>query len=253
MPVNLKSKDEIAIMAEAGRILAQVILDLCSKVEPGIQTKELDKLAEELILKNGARPGFKGYMGYPASICTSVNNQVVHGIPGKYRLKEGDIISLDIGLVYKGYWADAGVTVPVGNIQPRARKLIDATRRALYAGIAKAVPGNRLGDISHAIQSYVESSGFSVVRDFCGHGVGREMHEDPQVPNYGMPGQGVLLQPGMTLAIEPMVNEGDWRVKVLDDNWTVVTADGKLSAYFEHTITITEDGPIILTSLDGNV
>jgi len=234
-------------MKEAGRIVWNVHQELAQAVAPGVTTEELDALAESLIRKAGAIPTFKGYQGFPASICASVNEEVVHGIPGKRKLREGDIISIDIGVTYKGYVGDSAYTHPVGEVDPEVRRLLEVTRTALEKGIEQCYPGRRLGDIGHAVQSYVESHGFSVVRDFVGHGVGTRMHEDPQVPNYGSPGTGLVLRPGMVLAIEPMVNAGTWKVRTLPNQWTVVTADGKYSAHFEHTVAITEDGPVILT------
>jgi methionyl aminopeptidase len=247
--IVLKSPDEIKRMADSCRIVAEVLDGIKKYVSPGVATKELDKFAESFIIKRGARPAFKGYKGYPASVCTSVNEQVVHGIPSVSRLKEGDIISLDIGVYYKGFYGDAAITVPVGKIDGKAEKLLLATEKALYLGIEKAVIGNRLSDVSAAIQDYAESEGFSVVRELVGHGIGRQLHEEPQVPNFGKPGQGPEIKEGMTLAIEPMVNEGGWEVVLLNDGWTTVTKDGSLSAHFEHTIAVTKDKNSILTKL----
>ncbi|MDI3328213.1 MAG: type I methionyl aminopeptidase [Alicyclobacillaceae bacterium] len=244
-----KSKAELEWMREAGRIVALAHQAVAKAVAPGITTRELDRIADEVIRKHGAVPSFKGYHGYPASICVSVNEELVHGIPGKRVLEEGDIVSIDIGASYHGYHGDAAVTLPVGKISDLARRLLEVTEAALYKGIEKAVVGNRLSDISHAVQVHVESHGFSVVRDYVGHGIGRDMHEDPQIPNFGPPGHGPRLKPGMTLAIEPMVNAGTYRVKTLPDNWTVVTEDGSLAAHFEHTIAVTEGEPEILTRL----
>lgn len=237
-------------MRQAGRIVAVVLAALQERVRPGISTAELDELAHQIIIKHQAIPSFKGYRGFPASLCVSINEEVVHGIPNKKRyLKEGDIVSFDVGAIYRGYHGDAAVTLGVGEISEAAKRLLAVAAGALEAGIAQSRAGNRTGDISWAIQHYAESRGYSVVREYTGHGIGRQMHEDPQIPNYGQPKQGFLLKPGMTLALEPMVNEGDWRTRVLADNWTVVTEDGKLSAHFEHTIAITDGEPEILTCL----
>jgi len=246
--IILKSKQEIEYMREAGKILAHVHEVLRDAIKPGVTTKELDELAEAEIKKHGAEAAFKGYHGYPASICTSINEEVVHGIPGLKTLKDGDIISIDVGTIYKGYYADAAKTHPVGTVSEDLQRLMEVTRQSFYEGLKYCMVGNRLSDISHAIQKYVESYGFSVVRDLVGHGIGRNMHEDPQVPNYGSPGRGPRLVEGMVLAIEPMVNMGTYEVETLQDNWTVVTADGKPSAHYEHTVAITKDGPMILTS-----
>jgi len=230
-------------------MVAEVLEGIKQHIAPGIATKELDAFAESFIVQKGARPAFKGYKGYPASVCISVNEQVVHGIPSSAKLKEGDIVSLDIGVYYKGFYGDAAITLPVGNIGAESKRLLSATEKALQIGIEKAVIGNRLSDVSAAIQNYVESEGFSVVRALVGHGIGRELHEEPQVPNFGRPGQGPELREGMTLAIEPMVNAGGWEVVILNDGWTTVTKDKSLSAHFEHTIAITKNGSIILTKL----
>ncbi len=234
-------------MREAGRLVALCHQVVAEAIRPGVTTRELDRIAEEFIRKNGGIPTFKGYFGYPASICVSVNDEVVHGIPGPRVLREGDIVSVDIGVTYKGFVGDAAFTWPVGKVSELARRLLDVTREALAAGIAQSRPGNRLTDISHAVQTLAEAHGFSVVREFVGHGIGRQMHEEPQVPNYGPPGQGPTLLPGMVLAIEPMVNAGGAEVWVDKDRWTVRTRDGSLSAHFEHTVAITRDGPQILT------
>lgn len=245
--ITLKSPQQIAQIKEAGLIAWQVHQELARAIQPGITTRELDELAEKLIRAAGGVPTFKGYRGYPASICASVNEEVVHGIPSDRRLREGDIVAIDLGVTYRGWVADTAYTYPVGEIDPETARLLDVTRVALEKGIAECYPGKRLGDVGHAIQAYVESHGFNVVRDFVGHGVGARLHEDPQVPNYGPPGTRDLLRPGMVLAIEPMVNAGTWEVRVKRDQWTVVTADRKNSAHFEHTVAITEDGPVILT------
>lgn len=236
-------------MREAGRIVALTLQELKKRVCPGVTTGELNRFAEDFLRRLGATPAFLGYHGYPASICTSVNNEVVHGIPGLRKLENGDIISIDIGAVYHGYCGDAAITLPVGEISEEAARLLEVTQRSLYLGIEKAVAGNRIGDISAAIQNYVESEGYHVVRDFVGHGIGRNMHEEPQVPNYGKPGHGLRLQAGLVLAIEPMVNIGTHEVVVMPDRWTVVTKDGSLSAHFEHTVAVTEGQPEILTRL----
>jgi methionyl aminopeptidase len=250
MGIIIKSRQEIEIMREAGRIVAKVLEVLKSQVKPGIRTRELDKIAAEEVARLGAIPSFKGYHGFPANICVSVNNEIVHGIPGERALKEGDIISIDFGAIYNGFQGDAAITVGVGKVNKEAEKLMKITQGALKAGIKAARAGSRLGDISAAIQYYVEPKGYSLVREYGGHGIGRDMHEDPHIPNLGVGGQGPLLKEGMTLALEPMVNIGDWRTKVDEDNhWTVYTVDGSLSAHFEHTIAVTDSGPEILTAL----
>jgi len=235
-------------MRQAGRIVAEVLAALQRKIRPGINTAELDELAHQIITKHKAIPSFKGYRGFPASLCVSINEEVVHGIPSKRRyLEEGDIVSFDVGAIYQGYHGDAAMTVGVGEIAEAAKELLAATAEALAAGIAQSRAGNRTGDVSWAIQDYAESRGYSVVREYTGHGIGLQMHEDPQIPNYGQRKRGPLLKPGMTFALEPMVNVGDWHTRVLADSWTVVTRDGKLSAHFEHTIAVTEGEPEILT------
>ncbi len=245
--IVLKRPDEIARMRAAGRIVGQLLEEIGRRIRPGVTTAELDRFAEAFIRERGAIPSFKGYRGYPASICTSVNEQVVHGIPGERPLREGDILSVDVGVVLDGYHGDAARTFPVGEVDERARRLLEVTEQALWAGIEQARVGRHLSDIGHAIQRLVESAGLSVVREFVGHGIGRQMHEEPQVPNYGLPGRGVRLRAGMTLAIEPMVNEGASDVTILEDQWTAVTVDGSRSAHFEHTVAITDDGPVVLT------
>lgn len=245
--ITLKSKHEIGLMRKAGHLLEQVMRELEASCVPGIRTIELDRIAHDRIRKLGARPGFLGYNGFPNSICVSVNDEAVHGIPGKRRIAEGDIVSLDLGLVLEGFWADMGTTVMVGRVSRQAEELVRVTRESLELGIAQARVGNRLFDISAAIQAHVEAAGFSVIRQFVGHGIGRQMHEEPQLPNFGRPGTGPLLKAGMTLAIEPMVNAGGHEVVVDADGWTVRTKDGSLSAYSEHTVAITEDGPEVLT------
>lgn len=245
--IKIKSELELEKMQKAGTILAKVLKFLADAVKPGIRTSELDALAERVIISLGARPAFKGYRGFPASLCISVNDEVVHGIPGARLLREGDIVSLDLGVVLDGYYSDAAITVPVGKVTPLAQKLIFVCKQALFEGIKNAWPGRHLNDVSSAIQKEAEKNGFSVVRDFVGHGIGRSLHEEPQVPNFFVPGNGLILEEGMTLAIEPMVNTGTHLVKVQPDGWTVVTQDGGLSAHFEHTVAITAKGPKILT------
>ena len=246
--VVCKSPAEVEKMYRAGQIVWGALVKMRAMVKPGISTNELDEFAEAYSNENGARPAFKGYRGYPGSVCTSINQEVVHGIPSRMRrLREGDILSMDFGVDLDGYFADAALTVPVGRIRPEREKLLRVTRESLERAIDKVRPGNRLGDVSAAVQSWVEQNGFSVVREFVGHGIGTRMHEDPQLPNYGSPGQGARLQEGMVLAIEPMVNTGGPAVKVLDDDWTAVTVDGSDSAHFEHTVAVTKDGPWILT------
>lgn len=235
------------MMRQAGQIVGQTLQMLRKAISPGITTVQLDALAKRYIESCNAQPAFLGYRGFPASICASLNEEVVHGIPGLRRLKNGDIISIDVGVYYRGYYGDAAVTFPVGEVSPQALKLLEVTEQSLQEGLSKAYPGKRLYDISHAIQSYVESLGYSVVRNYVGHGIGSEMHEEPQIPNFGLPGKGPRLEAGMVLAIEPMVNVGTWEVETLQDDWTVVTADRSLSAHFEHTVAILEDGPTILT------
>jgi methionyl aminopeptidase len=245
--IQIKSNREIEILRKSNRIVAEVLLYLKDMVKSGRTGRDLDEAAERMIRQMGAVPAFKGYRGYPASVCVSINEQVVHGIPDSRAFAEGDIVSLDLGAVYEGYVGDAALTVPVGDVDEESQRLLAVTEQALMEGIQQARRGNRLFDISHAIQSYVEEHGFSVVRDFTGHGIGREMHEDPQIPNFGTPGTGDRLKEGMVFALEPMVNAGDWRVRVLGDGWTVITADGKRSAHFEHSIAITEAEPLILS------
>ena len=241
--IILKTSDEILMMAQASRVVAETLQILQKAVRPGITTDELDRIAEEEILARGAKPAFKGYRSYPKTLCASVNDQVVHGIPSKRVLREGDIIGLDLGAIVGGFYGDSAVTIVVGETTERNARLIQVTKEAMYFGIEQAVVGHRLSDISHAVQQHVESSGYSVVTEFVGHGIGRQLHEEPQVPNYGKPGQGPRLQVGMVLAIEPMVNMGGAAVKILEDRWTAVTVDGSLSAHFEHTIAIEPSGP----------
>jgi methionyl aminopeptidase len=245
--VILKSPAEIETIRVANEIVAEILGELEAMVKPGVTTRELDRHSEMLARKRGAKPAFKGYRGYPFSLCASINAEVVHGMPSDRVLKDGDIVGLDFGALYQGYYGDSAITVPVGQVSDEAKRLIRVTEECLYRGIEQAKAGQRLGDISAAIQRHVEGAGFSVVRDFVGHGIGKMLHEEPQIPNYGMEKRGIELKAGMVLAIEPMVNQGGWRVRVLDDGWTVVTADGRLSAHFEHTVAITENGPKILS------
>jgi methionyl aminopeptidase len=250
--IVLKSPREIALMRQAGEIVAAAIRLCGDLVKPGVSTLEIDREVATLLREHRAKAAFKGYRGFPATICASINEEVVHGIPAAHRrLTEGDIVGLDFGAIVDGYFADAAVTLPVGEIADAARRLIDVTRESLELAIAQARPGNRLGDISAAVQRHVEGAGFGVVRAFVGHGIGRELHEDPQVPNFGEPGKGPALRPGMVLAIEPMVTLGHWEVRLLPDRWTAVTADGSLAAHFEHTVAITESGPEVLTAPTG--
>ncbi|NLN20103.1 MAG: type I methionyl aminopeptidase [Firmicutes bacterium] len=248
--IFIKSGDELERMRRAGRAVARAHELLAGLIKPGVRTSQLDEAVYSFFMKEGVIPSFKGYQGFPASICTSVNEVVVHGIPGDRVLREGDIIGIDIGAMVDGFHGDAAVTYGVGEISPEAQRLLDVTKEALYRGIAQARVGNRVSDISHAVQTYVEGSGFSVVRDFVGHGIGTAMHEAPQIPNFGPPGRGPRLRAGMCLAIEPMVNAGTPDVNVLDDGWTVVTRDARLSAHFEHTVAVTEGEPEILTMMD---
>lgn len=243
-----KTPEQIERMRRAGKALAEIHKEIESAIQPGVPIKDLDQLAERSIRLRGAVPSFLGYRGFPATICASLNEVVVHGIPNGRRLEEGDIFSVDLGLILDGWHADRAHTYPVGQIDEKTQKLLDVTERSLRAGIEKCRPGNHLSDISHAIQQDVEREGFSIVREYAGHGIGRDMHEDPQVTNYGPPGRGPLLEAGMVFAIEPMVNAGTWETKLLNDGWTVVTADGSLSAHFEHTVAVTEDGPVVLTA-----
>jgi len=244
-----KRKAELQKMEEANQIVARVLRSLGEMVQPGVTTAQLDGVAEEMIVANGGRPAFKGYRGFPASVCASVNEQIVHGIPNQVPLRDGDILSLDVGVCLDGYYGDAAWTFPVGEIQPELQHLLQVTREALFRGIDKILAGNRVSDISASIQEHVESQGFSVVREFVGHGIGLALHEDPQVPNYGRPGRGPRLREGMVLAIEPMVNTGRPESRLLEDQWTAVTVDGGCSAHFEHSVAVTENGPWILSAL----
>jgi methionyl aminopeptidase len=251
MSIIIKSEREMALMRQAGRIVATVLDILSREVKPGMRTKELDAIAAGEVGRLGGKPSFKGYRGFPANLCVSVNDEVVHGIPGERILREGDIVSLDLGAIYQGFHGDGAVTVGVGEVDLKAKELMETTEGALKAGIAAARPGARLGDISAAIQGYAEGRGYSVVREYTGHGIGREMHEEPQVPNFGLAGTGPVLKKGMALALEPMVNTGDWRTRVGSDQWTVLTADGSLSAHFEHTIAIAGEEAEVLTAREG--
>jgi methionyl aminopeptidase len=246
--IPLKSEQDLRMLRHSGNILANVLKKLQESIRPGITTAEIDRLAEELLLKDNALPAFKGYKGFPATVCTSLNEEIVHGIPGSRRLKEGDIISLDLGVNYKGYFSDAAVTLPIGKVNLKSKRLIEVTRKALFEGIKKAKVENKLSDISHSIQDYVEKHGFSVVRQFVGHGIGYNLHEEPEIPNFGRPHLGPKLKSGMVFAIEPMVNMGTWESEILENGWTAVTKDRTPSAHFEHTIAITEQGPEILTN-----
>ncbi|NLM22227.1 MAG: type I methionyl aminopeptidase [Peptococcaceae bacterium] len=247
--IELKNKEQLEKMRTAGRIVAETLAMLKEIVKPGITTRELDRAAEQYIRKCQAIPAFKGYNGFPATLCTSVNEEVVHGIPGLRALKNGDIISIDCGVLYDGYYGDSAITLPVGEISLECQELLKVCEESLKLGIAQAFKGNRLFNISYAIQSHVEKNGMSVVRDYVGHGIGRKMHEEPQIPNFGKPGRGPRLEIGMALAIEPMVNLGGYQVETLKDNWTVITKDRRASAHFEHTVAITENGPEILTRI----
>lgn len=247
--IVLKSPVELEKMRAAGRIVAETLALLESRIGPGVTTNELNRLAEKECQRQGAKPAFKGYGGFPFAICSSPNDRVVHGFADDNPLQEGDILSIDFGVLYKGFYGDSAMTVAVGQLDPETRRLLVTTRESLERAIEKTVPGGRLSDISHAVQSWVEPKGFSVVREFVGHGIGRSLHEAPQIPNYGQPGQGPRLKTGMTLAIEPMINAGLPGVKVLADGWTAVTQDGKRSAHFEHTVAVTDNGPEILTQL----
>ena len=247
--VTLKSKRELEIMRDASRIVGEILQELRPLVQPGITTRELDRIAEEKTLKRGAAPAFKGYRGFPRTLCTSINHEVVHGIPGHRELKEGDIVGLDFGVIYNGYYGDSAITVPVGDISPDLKQLLRVAEECLYLGIDEMVPENHLSDISRAIQTHAESYGYSLVKEFGGHGIGRRLHEEPMVLNYVVNGRGIKLKPGLVLAVEPMVNLGGDQVRILSDRWTVVTVDGKPSAHFEHTIAITEHGPHILTKV----
>jgi len=245
------SEEEIRAIKRSNQIVAKILAELKEMIKPGVQTKELDEHAEMRALEMGARPAFKGYRGYPSSLCTSINEEIVHGIPSSRRCREGDIVSLDFGVLFEGYFGDAAVTYGVGEISPGAKRLIETAEQAFYRSLKEMKPQKRISDISSAIQGYVESQGFSVIRAFVGHGIGLSLHEEPQIPNFGLPGRGPKIKSGMVLAIEPMIAMGDWNVEILDDNWTAVTRDRSLSAHFEHTVAITANGPEILSLLDG--
>lgn len=245
--VELKSKREIEIMSRAGKIAALLLQELGRKIRSGIRTIELDQIAYKFIRSHGAGPAFKGYRGYPCTICTSTNEEVVHGIPSNRILREGDIVGIDVGVLLEGYYADTAKTFAIGEVSETTKRLMRVTQESLYKGIERAIKGGRLSDISHQIQQVVEENGFGVVRQFVGHGIGAHLHEEPQIPNFGLPNQGLVLKEGMVLAIEPMVTEGDYEVEILSDGWTAVTKDRKLSAHFEHTVAITQEGPKILT------
>ncbi len=247
--IVLKTPEEIAIMHEANQIVAEILETLKQKASPGVTTLELDQMAEQYAKKRGATCAFKGYRGYTHALCASLNEVIVHGVPSSHAMREGDILSLDFGVYYKGYYGDAAITFPVGKISKQAESLMNTTKECLLKAIDEMVEGNRLSNVSVAIQQHAEAQGFSVVRDFVGHGIGRQLHEDPQVPNYGSRNTGIRLKRGMVLAVEPMVNEGDWRIQVLDDGWTAVTKDRSLSAHFEHSVAITENGPLVLSKL----
>ena len=247
--ILIKSAQDLAIMRSAGEILADILAKVQREIKDGITTAQIDRLSVDLMAAAKVESAFLGYRGYPGNICVSINDQIVHGIPGDRRVLAGDIVSLDMGIKYKGFFADAAITVGVGKLEPEAKRLIEITRHSLSQGIKQMKIGNKLSDISHAVQQYVEQQGFSVVRQFVGHGIGRSLHEDPEIPNFGRPKQGPVLKEGMVFAIEPMVNAGTWECVILDDGWTAVTADGALSAHWEHTVAITADGPQILTLL----
>jgi len=247
--ILLKSPQEIARMEKANRIVAEILEEVKERVRVGVETRELDEVAEEGCRRRRVEPAFKGYRGYPASICVSVNEEVVHGIPGPRRLTKGDLVSLDFGVRYDGFYGDAALTLPVGEVSPQAQKLLAATKESLDAAIAQVQVGARLSNISHAVQTVVEGHGFAVIREFVGHGIGRSLHEDPQIPNFGPPERGPVMQAGMTLAIEPMTSCGSWRVKILSDGWTAVTQDGSLAAHFEHTVALTDKGVVVLSRL----
>ncbi|MGD8534422.1 MAG: type I methionyl aminopeptidase [Candidatus Aminicenantes bacterium] len=244
-------EEEVRAIESSNQIVAKILSELEAMIKPGVRTKELDEWAEKRTSEMGAIPAFKGYRDYPASLCTSINEEIVHGIPSSRSLREGDIISLDFGVLYEGYYGDAAATFPVGKVTPQAEKLIQTAKDSFYKGLEQIEVGNRISDISHAIQSYVESQGFSVIRSFVGHGIGLSLHEDPQIPNFGPPGRGLKIKPGMVFALEPMIAMGDWNVEILDDNWTAITKDRSLSAHYEHTVAVTQEGAQILSLLDG--
>ena len=250
MAIILKTAEQIRLMKEAGRITGEAILKARDVIRPGVSTWEVDRVIHDYIVKCGAKPSFLGYAGFPGSACVSVNSEVIHGIPSRKRiLEEGDLVKVDVGALYRGYHGDSAKTFAVGRVSPEAERLIERTRECFYRGVAKAVAGNRIGDVGHAVQTCAEEAGFSVVREYVGHGVGSHLHEEPNVPNYGTEGRGCRLYAGMTIAIEPMVNAGSAGVRVLPDGWTVVTSDGRLSAHYEHTVAVTDDGPVLLTDV----
>ena len=250
MAIILKTAEQIRLMKEAGRITGEAILEARDMIRPGVSTWEVDRVIHDYIVKCGAKPSFLGYAGFPGSACVSVNSEVIHGIPSRKRiLEEGDLVKVDVGALYRGYHGDSAKTFAVGRVSPEATRLIERTRECFYRGVAKAVAGNRIGDVGHAVQVCAEEAGFSVVREYVGHGVGSHLHEEPDVPNYGTEGRGCRLYAGMTIAIEPMVNAGGAGVRVLPDGWTVVTSDGRLSAHYEHTVAVTDDGPVLLTDV----
>ena len=250
MSIILKTAEQIRLMKDAGRITGEAILKARDVIRPGVSTWEVDRVIHDYIVKCGAKPSFLGYAGFPGSACISVNSEVIHGIPSRKRiLEEGDLVKVDVGALYRGYHGDSAKTFAVGRVSPEAERLIERTRECFYRGVAKAVAGNRIGDVGHAVQTCAEEAGFSVVREYVGHGVGSHLHEEPNVPNYGTEGRGCRLYAGMTIAIEPMVNAGSAGVRVLPDGWTVVTSDGRLSAHYEHTVAVTDDGPVLLTDV----
>ena len=250
MSIILKTAEQIRLMKDAGRITGEAILKARDVIRPGVSTWEVDRVIHDYIVKCGAKPSFLGYAGFPGSACVSVNSEVIHGIPSRKRiLEEGDLVKVDVGALYRGYHGDSAKTFAVGRVSPEAERLIERTRECFYRGVAKAVAGNRIGDVGHAVQTCAEEAGFSVVREYVGHGVGSHLHEEPNVPNYGTEGRGCRLYAGMTIAIEPMVNAGGAGVRVLPDGWTVVTSDGRLSAHYEHTVAVTDDGPVLLTDV----
>jgi methionyl aminopeptidase len=245
--ITIKTEEEIKIMREAGRILAKALKEVAKIAKPGVATKDLDRAAEALILSTGAKPGFKGYQGFPSSMCISVNENLVHGLPSDYVLKEGDIVGLDLGVLYKGFYSDMAITVPVGKISFKAKHLLDVTKKSLRLGIKKAKAGNTLGDVGNTIQRFVEGQGYGIVKDLCGHGIGRDLHEEPKIPNFGNRGEGEIIKEGMVICIEPMVTAGDWHLVKSKDGYGYATKDNSLAAHFEHTIAITKRGPVILT------
>ncbi len=245
--IKLKAPHEVKTLVKAGHILSSIVREVTCSLKSGMTTKAIDAVAEKLIAQHGVTPAFKGYRGFPACCCISVNDEVVHGIPSEKCVRDGDIVSIDVGIIYKEYYSDTAITLGVGTINPKLQELLDVTKESLNQGISQARIGNRLGDISHAIQNFVEARGFSIVRDFVGHGIGKNLHEAPEIPNFGSSGTGPILKEGMVFAIEPMVNVGSWQTRICEDGWTVVTADGQASAHFEHSLAITANGPLILT------